>query len=159
MIEYLNTHLYSFWFVTGFILLGVELVILGFSAGFFLFLGLAALATGGLLWWEIVPSTWLSSIVTFAVSSAVISAALWKPFKSLQDNRAEPKKDNSSDFIGYEFRLVDDISLMQPGKTRYSGIEWRVDIDKSCDLKEIKAGTLVKVVEIDAGRFYVVPVD
>jgi membrane protein implicated in regulation of membrane protease activity len=157
MIEYFNTHLYAFWFVAGFVLLGIELLVLGFSTGFVLFLGIAALVTGGLVWAEVIPLTWLSTIATFAISSVVVSAVLWRPFKALQENQAVPEKDNTSDLIGHEFRLGEEVTLQKPGKTRYSGIEWRVDIDKTFVGNSIDAGLLVKVVSVDAGRFYVVP--
>lgn len=158
MIEYFNTHMHAFWFATGFILLATELLVLGFATGFVLFLGLAALATGGLLWAEIIPLTWLSSIATFSLSSIVISASLWKPFKSLEKNRKPKTKDNSSDIIGHRFRLENDISFKRPGATRYSGIEWKVEIEENDDIDRIVSGTLVSVVSVDAGKFRVMPV-
>jgi len=159
MINYFSTHLYAFWFTAGFILLGVELLVLGFSTGFVLFLGLAALLTGGLLWFEILPATWMLSIACFAMSSVIISALLWKPFKRLEKKSVVAHKDNSSDFVGYEFRLQDAITQTNPGKTRYSGIEWRVEIDQAATVSEIQAGTQVKVVSLDAGKFRVVPTE
>ena len=158
MIEYFNTHLYAFWFAAGFILLAVELLVLGFSTGFVLFLGLAALVTGGLLRLELIPSTWLGSVAAFAIGSVVLSFVLWKPFKHLQHNRVIPKKDNTSDIIGYEFRLSEDISISSPGLTRYSGIDWRVEIDNDAGIENISAATLVTVTSVDAGKFYVAPV-
>jgi len=156
MIEYFNTHIYAFWFAVGFILLAVELLVLGFATGFVLFLGLAALVTGGFLWAKIIPVSWLGGIVSFTLSSVLISAALWKPFNNLQHSRQKPEKDNTSDLIGYEFRLTEDISIMHPGKTRYSGIEWRVEIDNDADVESIASGTLVVVTSVDAGKFRVV---
>ena len=155
MAEYFNSNLYNFWFITGFILLAIELLVLGFSVGFIFFIGLAALITGGALWFGLIPATWLASIATFALSSAFVSAALWKPLKALQNSRKVPEKDNSSDFIGLKFRLDDDISITKPGKTRYSGIEWQVEIALDSDVKEIAAGTTVVVVSLDAGKFRV----
>lgn len=156
MIEYFDSHIYSFWFVAGFILLAMELLIFGFSTGFVLFLGLSALTTGGLVWAEFISASWAVSIASFAIGSVVYSAVLWRPFKMLQNSTA-PVHVDTSDFIGHEFRLTENISLTTAGKTRYSGIEWHVEIDKSCELHEIPAGTLVKVVALDVGRFHVVP--
>jgi len=157
MIEYFNNNIFSFWFVVGFILLAVELLAFGFSSGFVFFIGLAALVTGGAVWFTLIPATWSASIATFAISSVVISALLWKPLKAMQNNRTTPLKDNSSDLVGLKFRLDDDLSVTKPGKTRYSGIEWQVEIDIDSDIKEVGAGTTVEVVSVDAGKFRVTP--
>ena len=157
MVDYFSTHLHAFWFTVGFVLLAIELLVLNFSSGFVLFLGLGALLTGGLLWGQVVPLSWLSSIATFTIGSSVITGLLWKPFKALQAKGGLKGKDNTSDFINYEFRLESDISHTQPGKTRYSGIEWSVILDKYVETS-VEKGTLVKVVSIDAGKFYVQPV-
>jgi len=155
MVEYFNDNIYSFWFVVGFLLLIIEALALGFSTGFILFIGLGALMTGGAIWFEIVPATWLSSIVTFALSSVLISAALWKPLRAIQRNSKPPKKDNSSDIIGLKFRLDREISTTAPGVTRYSGVEWQVVIDHASVHQTIAAGTTVVVVSVDAGTFWV----
>lgn len=156
MIDYFNNHIYSFWFAVGFLLLIIEALALGFSTGFILFVGLGGLITGGLLWFGVVPATWLASIATFGVSSALISAALWKPLRRIQQNNKPPEKDNTSDIIGLKFRLDDDITTTTPGTTRYSGIEWQVEIDFASEAKEISAGTTVVVVSVDAGKFKVI---
>ena len=157
MIEYINNNIFSFWFVVGFVLLAVEILAFGFSTGFVLFIGLAALATGGGIWFGVVPGTWLASIASFTLLSVVISAILWKPLKSLQNERVIPKKDNSSDLIGLRFRLESDIDTTHPGRTHYSGIEWLVEIDLDSDVKQIEQGTTVQVVSVDAGIFRVIP--
>ncbi len=156
MIDYFNEAIHSFWFVVGFLLLVIEALALGFSTGFVLFLGLAALMTGGIIWFGLVPATWLASIATFAVSSVLISALLWKPLRRIQRNSTPPDKDNSSDLVGMKFRLSEDISSTKPGSTRYSGITWRVEIDLNSELEEINAGSTVAVVSVDAGVFRVV---
>ncbi len=159
MIDYFNDAIHSFWFVVGFLLLVIEALALGFSTGFVLFLGLAALMTGGIMWFELVPATWLASIATFAVSSVFISALLWKPLRHIQSHSVPPGKDNSSDLVGMKFRLSEDISSTKPGSTRYSGITWRVDVDLNSELDEISAGSTVVVVSVDAGVFRVVKAD
>ncbi len=156
MVEYFNTHIYAFWFAAGFALLGLELVVLGFSTGFVLFLGIGALITGGLIWFGIVPPTWLAGVTSFGLSSALITVLLYKPFKSLQSDRTVAPKDNSSDLIGYEFRLQSPISHLNSGTTRYSGITWIVELDKSSQENQLEAGALVNVVSVDAGKFRVI---
>ncbi len=155
MIDYFNDNIYSFWFVIGFLLLIIEALALGFAAGFILFVGLGALLTGGAIWFGIVPASWLSSIATFALSSALISVLLWKPLRAIQRNSKPPEKDNTSDIIGLKFRLERDISITVPGVTRYSGIEWQVVIDHASEQQSIAAGSSVVVVSVDAGTFWV----
>ncbi|MDH5544410.1 MAG: NfeD family protein [Gammaproteobacteria bacterium] len=159
MIEYFNTHLHAFWFTAGFLLLAIELLVLGFSTGFVLFLGLGALLTGGLLWAGILSDTWLASIGSFALSSALISAALWKPLKSMEKTRNNDVHDTSSDFVGLVFNLESDLSSNSTSKTRYSGIEWKVELDEGSLNKQLGAGTRVTVVSVDAGKFRVAPLD
>jgi len=157
MIEYFNSHLHAFWFAVGFILLGIELVALGFGTGFILFIGLSALTTGSLLWFNVISDSWLASITTFTICSIVISAILWKPFKNLQHKNIAPLKDNSSDLVGYTFRLNEDISISQLGSTRYSGIVWKVEIDDNSGQTAIPSGTKVEVTSVDTGKFRVKP--
>lgn len=157
--EYFVNNQYAIWFTLGFILLAVEMLVLGFSTGFVLFIGLAALLTGGLIWAELIPHTWISGVACFGISSAVISGLLYKPLKKLQDEEKPAEKDNSSDMIGLEFRLEQDINHTQSGNTRYSGIDWRLEIDKSAGVDSIKAGSLVSVVSVDVALFRVKPAD
>lgn len=157
MIEYFQDNPSALWFSLGFALLIVEAVIFGFSSGALLFAGLGGVIAGTLMWMNLIPHTGLAGFVAFGLSSSVVAVLLWKPLKALQ-NTKPPEKDNSSDLIGYQFRLQEEITLMAPGSTRYSGIEWRVEIDNNCGASEIEAGALVKVSSVDAGLFCVTPV-
>jgi membrane protein implicated in regulation of membrane protease activity len=154
MIEYFNSNQHAFWFTLGFGLLVLEALVFGFSSGVVLFTGIGALITGGLLWGGVLPASWLYGIACFGICSGVSAALLWKPLLKFQ-NFDVPEKDNSSDMIGYKFRLGQDISLTQPGSTRYSGIDWRVEIDAAAESNEIAAGTRVVVTSVDAGVFRV----
>jgi len=154
MIEYFDAHQYAFWFTLGFGLLVLEALVFGFTSGVVLFTGIGALLTGGLLWGEILPAGWLNGIACFGICSGVSAALLWKPLLKFQ-NFDLPEKDNSSDMIGHKFSLEQDISLAQPGSTRYSGIDWRVEIDPAVDCAEISAGDRVVVTSVDAGIFRV----
>ncbi len=154
MIEYFDTHQYAFWFTLGFALLVLEALVFGFTSGVVLFTGIGALVTGGLLWGEVLPATWLYGVACFGISSSLSAVLLWKPLLKFQ-NFDVPEKDNSSDMIGHKFRLEQDISLAQPGSTRYSGIDWRVEIDAAADCDKIAAGTRVVVTSVDAGVFRV----
>jgi len=154
MIEYFDSNQYAFWFTLGFALLVVEALVFGFTSGVLLFTGIGALLTGGLLWSGLLPASWLNGIACFGICSGVSAALLWKPLLKFQ-NFDVPEKDNSSDMIGRKFRLEQDISLTQPGSTRYSGVDWRVEIDPDGDRDVIVAGTRVVVSSVDAGVFRV----
>ncbi len=159
MIEYFDNHQYAFWFSLGFVLLAIEALVLGFATGVLIFAGIGALLTGGLLWFEVIPYTWQASIASFGINSTVITAILWKPMQNLQNKNAAPAKDNTSDLVGHTFRLTSAITVTAPGLVRFSGIEWRVEIDDSTKLKQIEAGTKVAVQSVDVGVFRVHPLD
>ena len=151
--DYIVSHQPEFWLAMGFLLLAIEVVI-GFSFGIFLFAGLGALATGLLMNFGIIPETWISGIASVGIGSGVITALLWRPFKALQGNRVHDK-DNSSDLVGNEFVIEEDLSMGKPGSKSYSGIQWRVEIDPDYDTETIKAGQKVIVTSVEVGLFKV----
>ena len=155
MIEYFSNNQDTFWFVLGFLLLAIEGMVLGMTTGVILFSGLGALITGALMWFTVLPQTWVFGIASFAICSTLTIIALWKPLKMLQKDN-DGYKDKSSDFIGHTFRLDTDITPTTPGKTRYSGIEWRVDVDGDQAVALIAAGEKVKVSGVSSGVFEVV---
>ena len=146
----------SVWFVIGFGLLAIEIVAFGLGSGVLLFGSVGALITGALLWFGVIPNSWLVSVGCFAIASAVATAVLWVPLKKMQSG-AELGNDKSSDLIGFQFRLSGDITHAAHGSHRYSGVEWRVSIGEDSPVSEISAGSRVKVSGVDAGVFYVVP--
>lgn len=155
IIDYIVNHQSEFWLVFGFVMLTIE-VITGFSTGVFLFLGFGALATGILMSLGIVPATWIAGVSCTGISTGIITALLWKPLKKLQNDRPA-QKDNSSDLVGHEFVVESDITPLKPGSTNYSGISWRVEIDKDSDVDIIKAGQRVSVSSVEVGVFKVRP--
>lgn len=153
--EYINTHQAEFWLMLGFLTLVIE-VSTGMVTGLLLFGGIGAIVTGFLMMAGILNETWETGIASCAISAAVITLALWKPLKNMQ-NADVPHKDNSSDLVGYEFVVQQDITLLQTGTTQYSGIEWKVEIYKDAGVDEIKTGTRVTVCSVEVGRFMVKP--
>lgn len=151
--DYIVSHQPEFWLVLGFVLLALE-VLTGFTVGVFLFAGLGALTTGGLMSFGLLPETWIAGIACTGISTGVITAVLWKQLKKLQGGRAI-EKDNSSDLIGYTFVTECDISLTKSGSTNYSGISWKVDIDKDAGVDTIDAGKSVTVSSVEVGAFKV----
>ncbi len=152
--EYINAHQAEFWIILGFILLSIE-VSTGIT-GILLFGSIGAIITGLLMLAGVLNETWTIGIGSSAICAAVAAVLLWKPLQKMQ-NEDIPAKDNSSDLVGYEFILQQDINLLSPGKTRYSGIEWKVEIHKDAGVDEITSGTRVAVCSVDAGKFRVKP--
>lgn len=153
IIDYIVAHQAEFWLVAGFTLLALE-VLTGFTVGVFLFSGLAALVTGGLMQLGVLPETWIAGISSTGIGTGVITALLWKQLKKLQGDRAI-EKDNSSDLVGHNFVLKDNITMDKPGMTNYSGISWRVEIDPAAGVDVIEAGKTVTVSSVEVGVFKV----
>lgn len=153
VIDYIVSHQSEFWLVFGFVMLAIE-VVTGFTTGVFLFAGLGALTTGVLMSLGVLPETWVMGVSCAGISTGIITAMLWKPLKKLQDDRPV-KKDNSSDLIGYEFVVKSDITPVNPSSTNYSGISWRVEIDKDAGVDIIEEGQRVSVSSVEVGVFKV----
>ena len=152
--DYIVSHQAEFWLVFGFSMLVIE-VVTGFTTGVFLFGGLGALTTGLLMSFGILPETWIAGVSCTGISSGIITALLWKPLKNLQDDRPK-EKDNSSDLVGHEFVAESNITLDKPGSTNYSGITWKVVIDKDAGIDTIEAGQRVSVSSVEVGVFKVI---
>ena len=155
MIDYIQTHQSGFWIALGFLLLASEVLVFGFTTIIFLFAGIGGLVTGLLMSAGILPETWIAGVSCFGISTGIVSVLLWKPMSKLQDNNAPTQ---SSDLIGYEFVLEQAISPANSGKHRYSGVDWKIELDSSADVDNLSAGQRVSVVSLDAGVFRVKPV-
>jgi len=156
LIDYLNQHQAQFWMVCGLVILILEVLFLGLATGVLLFAGIGALLTGFLIQMGFLPEGWLVGFSSFGISSGVVTILLWRPLKRLQGSRA-PQKDRSSDLIGLEFVLSQDINVQNLGKTRYSGIDWGVEISPESGAQSIAAGEQVTVTSVDVGIFRVKP--
>ena len=154
MIEYIQAHQSGFWIAFGFLLLAAEALIFGFSTIIFLFAGIGALVTGLLMSAGILPETWIAGVAGCGITTGIASVLLWKPMSKLQDNNA-PKQSQTSDLIGYEFVLQHDISLVNIGNHRYSGVDWKIELDTTAGVDSLSAGQRVVVASVDAGIFRV----
>lgn len=153
MIEYIDTHQSGFWIAAGFALLAAEVLLFGFTTIIFLFAGLGAIVTGLAMMFGLLPETWTAGISCFGITTGLVSAVLWKPLKKMQDSSTPPQR-QSSDLIGYEFVLQQDVTALQPGQHRYSGVDWKVELDGQAG-DQLSAGQRVTVTSIDAGIFRV----
>lgn len=136
--------------ILGLILLGIEILVLGFSTFILFFVGISAVTTAGLIYSDAIPNTWLSALSALAVTTCLSALLLWKSLKNFQS-----KVDNTraaSDLVGYRFILVDDISSDTNAIHHYSGIAWKLR-----SKEPIKSGTWVEVTQADVGEFTVRP--
>ena len=156
MIEYIQNNQSGFWIAAGFTMLAAEVLLFGFTTIILMFAGLGALMTGLLMMFGLLPETWIAGTSCFGISTGIISALLWKPLKSMQDNRTSSRKP-SSDLIGHEFAVQQRVTTQQPGTYRYSGIDWKVEIDAEAGVDTLEAGQRVTVSSVDAGIFRVRP--
>lgn len=154
MLEYIHSHQAGFWLALGFILLALEVLVFGFTTIVMFFAGLGAITSGLLMKAGVLPPTWIAGIACFGLSTGLYSILLWKPFQRIQSNSV-PQQKQSSDLIGLDFVIEQDITTTQPGTTKYSGISWRVEIDKDAGVDSINKGQRVVVTSLDAGVFRV----
>ena len=150
MVDYINNHMSGFWIALGFALLAAEVLLFGFSTIIFLFAGLGALLSGLLMSAGVIPETWIAGTASFGIATGICSAVLWKPLMAMQD-KSVPEQKPSSDIIGLEFVLIEQISTTAPGSYRYSGIDWKVEIDSSSEVSTIEKGERVVVVAVEVG--------
>ena len=156
MLEYIHNHQAGFWLAFGFILLALEVLVFGFTTIVMLFAGLGAISSGLLMKAGVLPETWIAGIACFGISTGLYGVLLWKPFQRIQANSV-PQTKQSSDLIGLDFVIEQAITTTQPGTTKYSGISWRVEIDKDAGVENINKGQRVVVTSLDAGIFRVKP--
>ena len=155
IVDYINSHQAEFWIFAGFALLAIE-VSIGLSTGLLLFGGLGALGCGLAMLMGVLPETWTAGVAGTGILTAVITAALWVPFRRMQGGRAA-SKDNTSDLVGLEFVAEQDIDSLHPGRKKYSGLEWRVELDRHAGVDRIDAGQHVVVTSVDVAVFRVKP--
>jgi len=153
MIEYIDMHQPGFWVAAGFAMLAAEVLLFGFTTIILLFAGIGALVTGLVMMSGVLPETWIAGVASFGIATGVAGAMLWKPLKKLQDGNV-PKRQHSSDLIGYEFILEQDVTASTPGLHRYSGVDWKVEPEADAD-ERMGAGQRVTVTSVDAGLFRV----
>ena len=153
MIEYIDMHQPGFWVAVGFALLAAEVLLFGFTTIILVFAGVGALVTGLAMMSGLLAETWSTGIACFGIATGVAGAVLWRPLKKLQDGNV-PKRQHSSDLIGYEFILEQDVTASAPGLHRYSGVDWKVEPETDAD-ERMSAGQRVTVTSVDAGLFRV----
>ena len=139
-------------FIVGLILLAIEVAVLGFSTFVLFFVGLAAMATGALVYIEILPNSLLSASLSTGVITVVAALVLWKPMKRMQSKVSTKKA--KSEFAEHQFFLTESVSPTQSPKYRYSGVEWSLVSEEF-----IEAGTKVEMTEAEVGKLHIKAID
>lgn len=134
--------------IVGLLLLAIEILVLGFSTFVLFFIGLAAIATAGIVYLGIIPDSFIAALLSLSVFSTLFALLLWRPLKKMQTKVDTKRADN--DLVGHCFVVEQDVSPKMRGKYRYSGIDWSLQSSDS-----INAGTLVEVVRTDVGVFHI----
>ena len=147
----LDNHDQTFYLIGG-VSLVIELTLLGVG-GPLLFFGLAAFITGALSGMGVI-SGWEAEIFTVGVSTAILTAALWKPLKNFQNSGGGP--DTSSDMIGLTVPATSTIN-QSSGKIRYSGIDWNARLSSDAGVDAIAAEQLCTIVSIKGTTMLVTP--
>lgn len=134
--------------IIGIILLIIEVVVLGFSTFFLFFTGLAAIATAIVMWFGLLPETFLYGVFSVAAFTALFAVLLWKTLSNLQKDVDNTRA--QSDLIGHSFVLPSDVNAIaapaQQPDYLFSGVSWKLDAHQ-----DIAKGTLVEVVQVDVG--------
>ncbi|TWX70902.1 NfeD family protein [Colwellia demingiae] len=131
------------WYLIAGISFVIELSIMGLSGPLFFF-AIASLTTGILVSIGFVDG-WQSEILTVGLLTAVVTAILWKPFKTLQNSK--DKTDNSSDMIGLTVLASTEINVSS-GSIRYSGIDWQARLAEDANGESISAQSQCLIVAI-----------
>ena len=144
MMEVFDTYVPQLIVTSGFLLLVVEVAVLGFSTFILFFIGLSLIVTGVLAWVGVMPATWPVMLLANALLTTALAGLLWRPLLRLQSNT-----DNSStksDFEDHQFVLEVEVDKTGKQKYRYSGIEWQLKSEQP-----LQAGSEVKVVKAEVG--------
>ena len=133
------------WLALGFGLIAVEMLL--FPGGFPLWIGLAALAMGGIT--AFIKMGWEAELVLFGLLSVVASIIAWKlHYQRSRVDAASGLHDRIESLIGRSYELEEAIDGGF-GRVKIDDTSWRVSGP------DLPAGAKVKVVGVDGGTLRV----
>ncbi|MDE0856502.1 MAG: NfeD family protein [Nevskia sp.] len=137
--------LFWHWWVAGLLLVTVEAF---FPGAFFLWIGIAALLVGALLW--LMPGLGIFTQVLLFAVIAIGSVLLWRRFRPGRDNRVEQHglNDRGRLYTGRSFTLDSPI-VNGVGCLRVDDGQWRVTGP------DLPAGGRVRVIAVDGATLKV----
>jgi membrane protein implicated in regulation of membrane protease activity len=140
--------LFWHWWIAGLLLVTVEAF---FPGAFFLWIGIAALVVGVVLW--LAPGLgMLTQVILFAVI-AVGSALAWRRFRPARDARVEKGlNDRGRHYTGRTFTLEQPI-VNGIGQVRVDDGQWRVSGP------DLPAGSCVRVIAVEGATLKVEKAD
>ncbi len=147
-------HHHLMWYAIAGVCLVIELGVMGLS-GPLLFFGIASIVTGILVNAGVIDG-WQSEVLVVGILTAVITLLLWKPLKKVQNKR--PKTDNSSDMIGLQVPVIEDITKTA-GTIRYSGVNWNARLADNATVDMIKNSSICLIVAVTGTTMLVISVD
>ncbi len=149
MEQFFSTFSHITWWLAGTIMIVAEVFVGG---TFLLWLGIAAIVVGGLMFFG-VPIDWKLQFIIFSVIS-VLSVVLWRKVqKNRKDDVVDPNNPHLSrrgeQYIGREF-TVDEAIVNGIGKVKVEDTLWRVK-----SKTDFKQGDKVKVIAVEGSSFIV----
>ncbi|MFC3034736.1 NfeD family protein [Pseudoalteromonas fenneropenaei] len=145
---WISENLWETLAILGVLALCIEVLILGFATFVLLFLGIALIISAVVMYFGLLPETWLTALWLNAILTAVLALLLWQPLRKLQN-----KQDHSqvhSDFAELSFVLEADVNEGAVVHYAYSGIQWQL---KSTE--PLRKGQHVKVVNKEVGVLWI----
>ena len=143
------------WLIAGAVLLGLEAF--GIPGIGFLFAGLAAIAVGLLVHFDVVSATdWVLQAGVFFAITAALAALLWKKLKSWRTNP------NATDQFN---NIVGDIATIgkgglkkgEIGQVGWSGTTMMAQIDPNAEIDELPEGMMVTITAVKGNHLFVAP--
>jgi len=128
------------WFILGFGLAALELLIPGVILIFF---GVAAIMVSGLCYIGILPDTGMQLLV-FAALSIALLVGMRKYLKGLFAGKESDDADQENDFIGQKVKVLEAFSANEEGTVEFKGASWSATSETSH-----KKGDTVLVIDRD----------
>ena len=134
------------WLALGLGLIALEVLLL--NLGFLLWLGIAALAMGGVTW--LFEMSWMVELLVFAALSMLAGLVAWKLHHGADraTDAADGLHDRGAGLVGREFAL-DEAITAGIGRIRVDDSVWRVSGP------DLPAGTRVRVTGVDGATLRV----
>ena len=131
---------YWHWLVFGLTLIGLEILVFG---AFFLWLGVAALAVGTLVF--LAPSlSWMPQILIWSVLSVVFAFG-WQFYRKKNPSKEKPSAINrrGEQYVGRHFTLTKDI-INGVGELHVDDTRWKI-----VSAKDLSVGVKVSVIAVE----------
>ena len=149
----MNTFFYLYyeflWMILGVAMICLEMFIV--TGMGFLFAGLGALTTFGMLEFQLIESNFVFNLAVFLTSSIAWWGVLWYPIKLLKCS-----KSSYQGLVGSVVTLSSDIQKGQIGSIVWSGVRMRAALDKEEQALLLKKGTRAKVARIKGNILYLI---